>query len=65
MHVLEKVRRGLAAADTQGALTQYGDTRRLIDGFTDRIRDMNTLTPEMHKDSNFGAGAGVGAQDGR
>lgn len=34
-------------------INQYADISRIIDEITDMLRDMNTLTPEMHKDRNF------------
>jgi len=34
-------------------INQYADINRIIDEITDMLRNMNTLTPEMHKDSNF------------
>ncbi len=37
----------------QDTLNLYDDIRRIIDNFTDLIRDMNTLTPDMHRDEDF------------
>ena len=34
-------------------INQYTDIRRIIDDITDMLRNMNTLTPDMHGDSNF------------
>ncbi len=34
-------------------IDQYNDIRRIIDEMTDMLRNMNTLTPDMHQDSNF------------
>jgi hypothetical protein len=34
-------------------INQYADIRRIIDDVTDMLRNMNTLTPEMHLDSDF------------
>ncbi len=34
-------------------MNQYADINRIIDEITDTLRNMNTLTPEMHKDANF------------
>lgn len=34
-------------------MNQYADINRIIDEITDMLRNMNTLTPDMHKDSNF------------
>ena len=36
-------------------INQYADINRIIDDMTDMLRNMNTLTPDMHKDSNFQA----------
>ena len=34
-------------------INQYADIRRIIDDVTDMLRNMNTLTPEMHLGSDF------------
>lgn len=34
-------------------INQYADIRRIIDEIINMLRDMNTLTPEMHRGSNF------------
>jgi hypothetical protein len=34
-------------------INQYADIRRVIDEVTDMLRNTNTLTPEMHLDSDF------------
>ena len=36
-------------------INQYYDIRRIIDEITDMLRDMNTLSPEMHNNTNFEA----------
>lgn len=34
-------------------INQYADINRIIDDMTDMLRNMNTLTPNIHRDSNF------------
>ena len=34
-------------------INQYADIRRIIDEIINMLRDMNTLTPEMHRGGNF------------
>ncbi len=36
-----------------GDLNSYDDFRRIIDGITKMLSNMNTLTPEMHEGNNF------------
>ena len=35
------------------ALDQYDDIRSNIDQLANTLKNMNTLTPDMHRDSNF------------
>ena len=41
--------------ETLAELNNYDDFRRIIDEITKMLANMNTLTPEMHKGSNFSA----------
>lgn len=41
--------------ETLAELNNYDDFRRIIDEITKMLANMNTLTPDMHKGSNFSA----------
>ncbi len=53
---LDKAMKTLGQANLQGIrddIDQYARIREKIAGLTNILKDMNTLTPEMHQDSNF------------
>lgn len=48
-----KTVRGDNLTKLQEDLNLYSEIRRLLDGITDTLRDMNALTPEQHEGSGF------------
>src|SRR5215212_8773866 len=53
---LDQAMRGVGQANLQGIreeIDQYSRIRDKISGLTSILKDMNTLTPEMHRDSDF------------
>jgi internalin A len=48
-----KTVRGDNLSKLQEDLTLYSEIRRQFDGIADTLRDMNSLTPEMHQNTNF------------
>lgn len=48
-----KTVRGDNLTQLQEDLNLYSEIRRLLDGITDTLRDMNALTPEQHEGSGF------------
>src|SRR5262249_20387460 len=55
---LDKAMRSVSAANLHGIrdeIDTYVEIREHISGLTSMLKDMNTLTPEMHKNSDFSA----------
>lgn len=50
---IETIRDPVGKVGVYEKINQYADIRRIIDGITTMLRDMNTLTPEMHQEGNF------------
>lgn len=50
---IETIRDPVGKVGVSKKMNQYTDIRRIVDDITDMLRDMNTLTPEMHQGSNF------------
>jgi len=53
---LDRAMRGVGQANLQGIreeIDQYSRIRDKVSGLTSILKDMNTLTPEMHRDSDF------------
>jgi signal transduction histidine kinase len=53
---LDQAMRGVGQANLQGIreeIDQYSRIRDQISGLTSILKDMNTLTPDLHKDSDF------------
>ena len=50
---IETIRDPVGKVGVYEKINQYTDIRRIIDDITGMLRNMNTLTPEMHRDANF------------
>jgi len=48
-----KTVRGDSLAKLQEDLNLYAEIRRLFDGITETLRDMNALSPDQHEGSGF------------
>jgi len=52
---IKTIRNPVGTGQVIEKINQYNDIRRIIDEITDMLRNMNTLTPTMHNDTNFEA----------
>ena len=50
---IKKIKNFVAIEETIKTITLYSDIRRIFDEITDILKNMNTLTPEIHQESNF------------
>ncbi len=50
---IETLRDAVGKVKVYEKINQYADINRIIDEITDMLRNMNTLTPNIHKEHNF------------